>query len=66
MLYSVNSYIANVICYITIPVNTETREHGSQSSGKLKMALIRLKDGSHFSSRTFWANKIVLISPLRT
>ena len=47
-------------------VNTKTREHGSQSSRKLKMAPVRLKDGSHFGSRTFWVNKIVLMSPLTT
>ena len=36
-----------------IAVNTKTREHGSQSSRKLKMAPVTLKDGSHFGSRTF-------------
>ena len=50
----------------TYAVNTKTREQGSQSSRKLKMAPVRLKNGSHFGSRTFWANKIVLISPLTT
>ena len=52
----------NSISY-TYTVNTKTREHGSQSSRKLKMAPVRLKDGSHFGSRTFWTNKIVLMSP---
>ena len=36
-----------------MPVNTKTREHGGQSSRKLKMAPVRLKDGSHFGSRIF-------------
>ena len=35
----------------------KTREHGSQSSRKLKMTPVRLKDGSHFGSRTFWVNR---------
>ena len=41
----------------------KTREPGSQSSRKLKMAPVRLKDGSHSGSRIFLDNKIVLISP---
>ena len=41
----------------SITVNTKTREHGSQSSRKLKMAPVRFKDGSHFGSRTFRVNK---------
>ena len=41
----------------SIAVNTKTREHGSQSSRKLKMAPVRLKDRSHFGSRTFWRTK---------
>ena len=51
-----------IICYIIIIVL-----HlfiFKKSSRKLKMAPVRLKDGSHFVSRTFWENKIVLISPL--
>ena len=59
----------NIDCKLSVckfTVNTKTREHGSQSSRKLKMAPVGLKDGSHFGSRTFWANKIVLMSPLTT
>ena len=44
-------------------VNMKTGVHGSQSSRKLKMAPVRLKDGNHFGSRTFQVNKIVFISP---
>ena len=38
-------------------VNTKTREHGSQSSRKLKMAPVRLKDRSHFGSRTIFGEQ---------
>ena len=51
---------------IAITVNTKTREHGSQSSRKLKMAPVRKKVGSHFGSRTFWVNKIVLMFDITT
>ena len=51
---------------LNMAVNTKTREHGSQSSRKLKMAPVTLKDGSHFGSRTFWVIKIALMSPLTT
>ena len=67
--YIMNEYpnkIRSHLHVVTIAVNTKTREHESQSSRKLKMAPVRLKDGSHFGSRTFWVNKIVLMSPLTT
>ena len=38
---------------IQLAMNMKTREHGSQSSRKLKMVPVRLKDGSHFGSPTF-------------
>ena len=52
--------------HIMYAVNTKTREHGSQSSRKLKMAPVRRKVGSHFGSRTFWVNKIVLMFDITT
>ena len=43
--------------YFNRPVNMKTREHGSKGSRKLKMAPVRLEDGSHFGSLTFQAKK---------
>ena len=47
---------SELICnyFNSTPVNMITQEHASQSSRKLKMAAVRLKDVSHFGSRTFW------------
>ena len=51
-----------VITFLSEAVNMTTREHGCQSSRKLEMAPVSLKDGSHFGYRIFQNNKIVLIS----
>ena len=50
-------------CFRHVPVNTKTREQGSQSSRKLKMAPVTLNVGSHFGSRTIWVIKKIVSLP---
>ena len=61
-----NSILKAVLQTNSYAVNMKTREHGSQNSRKLKMSPVRLKNGSHFGSRIFWVNKVILIAPLTT